>query len=206
MGGGRCHRRRAERPWERACGHGSGRNPHGTGPEPWYRCLRGVPTDQRAAALRVRRDRRAEDAIPAGRRRRDRPRVREPRHPVADGGGREARRGGAQSAQPPLLHEQGHPEAAARGGRSLPARVRRRPRLRDRGLLDDRRQGRLLAPDADARRSGRHRARCRARRTRSTSGARSSRARACTTCAWAPTRTSSRTSTRPTSRRGRGRA
>ena len=32
--------------------------------------------------------------------------------PSPDGRGREARRGGAQPAQPPLLDEQGHPEAA----------------------------------------------------------------------------------------------
>ena len=72
----------------------------------------GVPPDQRVAAVRVRADRRAEDAAPASRRGRDRPRVRQPRHPVARRRGREARRGGAQPAQPPLLDEQGHPEAA----------------------------------------------------------------------------------------------
>ena len=39
----------------------------------------------------------------------------------------------AQPAQPPLLDEQGHPEAAPRGRRPVPAQVRRRARLRDRG-------------------------------------------------------------------------
>ena len=147
----------------------------------------GVPPHQRVAAVRVRADRRAEDAAAASRRGRHRPRVRQPRHPVARRRGREARRGRAQSAQPPLLDEQGHPEAARWPS---PTSTERKfgvdARLRDRGLLDDRREGGLLAPDAHARRAGRHRARCRARRTRSTSGDRSSRARACTTCAWDP--------------------
>ena len=106
--------------------------------------------------------------------------------PSPDDRGREARRGGAQPAQPSLLDEQGHPEAAPRGRRPLRAHVRRHARLRDRDLLDDRCEGRLLAPDAHARRAGRHRARAVARRTRSTSGARSSPAPACTTCAWDP--------------------
>ena len=68
-------------------------------------------------------------------------------------------RSGAQPAQPSVLDEQGHPEAAPRGRRSVRAQVRRHARLRDRGVLDHRRQGRLLAPDARARRAGRHRAR-----------------------------------------------
>ena len=77
-----------------------------------YPASRGVPPHQRVAAVRVRADRRAEDGVPASRRRRDRPRVRQSRPAVADGRGREARRGGAQPAQPSLLDEQGHPEAA----------------------------------------------------------------------------------------------
>ena len=126
--------------------------------------------------------------------------------PSPDDRGREARRGGAQPAQPPLLDEQGHPEAAHGGRRPLRAQVRRHARLRDRGLLDDRCEGRLLAPDAHARRSGRHRARADPvvpdphlgpdpRRRRRALRAHGSRAR-----------TSSRTCTPRTNRRGRGRA
>ena len=48
-----------------------------------YPFVRGIPPDQRVAAVRVRADRRAEDGVPASRRGRDRPRLRQPRHPVA---------------------------------------------------------------------------------------------------------------------------
>ena len=134
----------------------------------WYRAVTrwsgidrddGVPPDQRAAAVRLRDHGRPEDRGPARRRRRHRPRLRQPRHPVARRRGREAGRGGAQPAQPPLLGEPGHPEAAPRDHRPLPAQVRRRARPRDAGVHHHRRQGGLLAPDVGAARPGRRRAR-----------------------------------------------
>ena len=119
----------------------------------------GIPPDQRAAPVRVRDHGRAEDRGPTGGRGRHRPRVRQSRPPVARRRGEEARRGGREPAQPPLLGEPGHPEAAARDHRPLPPEVRRRPRPRDAGLLDDRRQGGLLAPHVGAARPGRRGAR-----------------------------------------------
>ena len=98
-------------------------------------------------------------SVAASRRGRRRPRVRQSRPAVARRRGREAHRGGAQPAQPPLLDEQGHPEAARGRRRALRAQVRRDARLRDRGVLHDRCEGGLLAPDARARRPRRHRAR-----------------------------------------------
>ena len=91
--------------------------------------------------------------------RRDRPRVRQPRHPVAPDRGREAGRGRPQPAQPPLLDDPRRPAPAARDHRPLPAALRRRARPRDRGLRDHRGQGGVLAPHVGAARPGRHRAR-----------------------------------------------
>ena len=79
-------------------------------------------------------------------------------------------------------------------------------RPRDAGVLHHRRQGGLLAPDVGAARPGRRRAGARARRTRSTSGARSSPAPRCATCGSGPSRTSSPTCSRRGRTRGRGRA
>ena len=85
--------------------------------------------------IEARRSRRATSstsgsATPTSRRRDDR--------------GREARRGGAQHPQPPLLGQPRHPEAAPGGRGPLPAQVRRHPRPRDPGRLHHRREGGLL--------------------------------------------------------------
>ena len=110
----------------------------------------GIPPDQLVAAVRLRHHGCPEDRGPASRRGRHRPRVRQPRHPVARRRGEEARGGGREPAQPPLLVEQGPAQAAARDHRPLPPQVRRRPRPRDAGVQHHRRQGRVLAPDVGA--------------------------------------------------------
>ncbi len=110
------------------------------------------------AAVRLRHHGRAEDRGPASRRGRHRPRVRQPRHPVARRRGEEARGGGREPAQPPLLVEPRHPEAAPGDHRPLPAQVRRRARPRDAGVHHHRRQGGLLAPHVGAARPRRRRA------------------------------------------------
>ena len=80
----------------------------------------------------------------------DRPRLRQPRHPVAGHRRREAGRGGAQPAQPPLLAEP-RPAQAARGDRRLlQAQVGRRPRPRARDHQHDRLEGGLQPPDVGA--------------------------------------------------------
>ena len=71
----------------------------------------GVPTDQRSAPLRLRAHRGAEAGGPPSRSRRHRSRVREPRPAVARRCGGEARRSRPQSQEPPVLGEQGHPQA-----------------------------------------------------------------------------------------------
>ena len=78
--------------------------------------------------------------------------------PSPDDRGGEARRGGPQQPQPPLLGQPGHPQAAPGGRRALPAQVRRHARPRHRGALDDRRQGGLQPPDVGAPAAGRRRA------------------------------------------------
>ena len=149
-GSPRCPPRERRRPRRR----------RGGAPRPAGDSLRdGVPPGRQPAAVRVRADRRPEDAAPPRRRGRDRPRVRQPRPPVARRRGREARRGGAQPAQPPLLDEPRHPEAAPRRSATSTARKFGVELDLETELLDDRREGRLLAPDVDARRPGRHRAR-----------------------------------------------
>ena len=62
-----------------------------------------VPPPRRPAAVRVRRDPRADARAPAGGRGRRRPRLREPRPALAGGRRREAPGGGREAAQPPLL-------------------------------------------------------------------------------------------------------
>ena len=122
--------------------------------------IHGVPPHQRDAPLRLHHHRRAEDRGAAGRGGRDRPRVRQPRHPLAGDRGREAGRGGPQHPQPPLLGEPGHPEAAGGRGRPVPAPLRRRSRPRHRDHLHHRRQGGLQPPHVGAARTRRrlHRA------------------------------------------------
>ena len=95
----------------------------------------------------------------AGRARRHRPRLRQPRHPLARHRRRQAGRGGPQPPQPPLLRQPGHPEAARGRRRPLPASLRRRARPRHRGHQHHRRQGGLLPPDVGAAPAGRRRAR-----------------------------------------------
>ena len=56
----------------------------------------------------------------------------------------------SEPPQPPLLVEPRHPEAPPGGERPLPAALRRRPRSRDRGDPDHRRQGGLLPPHVGA--------------------------------------------------------
>ena len=63
--------------------------------------------------------------------------------PSPEACGREATRGGAQPAQPPLLVESRDPEPAAGDLRPVPPPLRRRARSRDTGADDDRRQGGL---------------------------------------------------------------
>ena len=89
---------------------------------------------------------------------RHRPGLRQPRPPLARRGRREAGRGGAQPAQPPLLGQPGHPEDPPGHHRPLPAQVRGRARPRHRGGHHHRRQGGPLPPDVGAGRPGRHRA------------------------------------------------
>ena len=101
----------------------------------------------------------SEAAGTASRRRRHRPRVRQPRHPLARGRRREAGRGGPQPAQPPVLLEPRDPQAPPGDRRLVPAAIRRRARPRARGPHDDRGEGGALAPDVGPRRAGRHRAR-----------------------------------------------
>ena len=76
--------------------------------------------------------------------------------------GREAGRGGREAAQPPLLGESRHPEAAQRDLRPVPGPLRRRARSRDAGGRHDRRQGRARASDVGARAAGRRGGRARA--------------------------------------------
>ena len=121
--------------------------------------FRGVPAHQRSPAVRLRDDRRAEDGRPPRRRRHHRPRVRKPRHPVTDDRGGEALRGCAQPPEPPVLRQPRHPEAPPRDHGPLPAPVRRRAGPRHAGVHDDRGEGGLLAPDVDAARPRRRRAR-----------------------------------------------
>ena len=78
------------------------------------------------------------------------------------GRGREAGRGSREAAQPPLLGESRHPEAAQGDLRPLPGSVRRRARPRDAGGRHDRRQGRARASDVGARATGRRGGRARA--------------------------------------------
>ena len=146
---------------ERVRSHGIGghrRKLPGAPKRPWYRADDGVPPDQRPSSLRARRHGRTEDRGPASRRGRHRPRVRQSRHPVARRRGEEARRGGREPAQPPVLVEPRHPEAAPRDRRSLPPPLRRRARPRHAGVLHHRRQRGLLAPHVGAARPGRRRA------------------------------------------------
>ena len=123
------------------------------------RAADGVSPRAVAAAVRLRGDRAAEAGATPRRGGRDRPRLRQPRPRLAAGCGREAGRGGREPAQPPLLGQSRHPEAAQRGLRPVPGSFRRRPRSRDTGGGDDRREGRAGAPDVGARRAGRQRRR-----------------------------------------------
>ena len=76
----------------------------GTG---WSCISHGVPPHQRPAPVRLRDDQRPARPGPAGRRRRHRPRLRQPRHPVAPHRRREARRGSG--------HPRNHRYSASRG-------------------------------------------------------------------------------------------
>ena len=138
----------------------------------------GVPAHPQPAAVRLRGDRQAQARATAGRRRRHRPRLREPRPPVAAGRRREAPRGRREPAQPPLLGEPRPPEPAAGDLRPLrePLRGRARPR-------DARRSRRWARRRASATSSGCSSSRatrcsCRRRATRSTCSRPSSRVRA----------------------------
>ena len=115
-----------------------------------------------APAVRLRGDRAVEAGAASGGERRDRPRLRQPRPRLAGGRGREAGRGGREPAQPPLLDESRHSEAAQGDLRPLPGSLRRRARSRDPGGRDDRCEGGAGAPDVGARRAGRQRGRARA--------------------------------------------
>ena len=149
---------------------------------------------------------RAEDRGPASRRGRHRPRLRQPRHPVA-------RRRGRRSSPRRCENPRNHRYSSSRGIPKLRLAITDLYRRKFGVELDPetqacthhRRQGGLLAPDVGAARPRRRRARCRARRTRSTSGARSSPAPRCATCGSAPSRTSSPTCSRRGKTRGRGR-
>ena len=116
----------------------------------------------------------------------------------------------AEAVRNPRNHRystsKGIPKLRARGRRSVRAQVRRHARLRDRDLLHDRCEGRLLAPDADARRSGRHRARAEPVVPDPHLGTDPRRRRRALRAHGPGARTSSRTCTPRTSRRGRDRA
>ena len=141
------------------------------------RLLHGLPPGRQPAAVRLRGDPRPDARAAPRRRRRRRPRLRQPRSPLPRPRGREARRGGTQPAQPPLLGLEGDPEPAPRRGHALQAQVRRRSRPRHAGAEHDRRQGRPLAPDVGAARAGRLGARAEPELPDPHPRARSSRAR-----------------------------
>ena len=174
--------------------------------DPYSWAHHGIPTHPRPAAVRLRRDRRAEDGSPASRRGRDRPRVRQPGHPVAADRGREAGRGGAEPAQPPVLRRPAASRACGSRSPTSTGAVRRRARPRDRGVRHHRRQGGLLPPHVGAARPGRHRAGAEPVVPDPHLGPDPRRRRRALRAAWARTRTSSPTCTRRGSRRGRGRA
>ena len=89
----------------------------------------------------------------------------------------------AEAAHNPRNHRysasRGIPKLRSADHRPLPAQVRRRARPRDRGGDDHRRQGGLLAPHVGPRRPRATPRWCPRRRTRSTSGVRSSPAPTC---------------------------
>ncbi len=119
----------------------------------------GVPPDPRSAALRLHDHRRAQDrGTPSGARRRG-PRLRQPGPAEPAGRGRQARRGRAELAQPPILRVARHPEAPRGRRRAVPAPVRREPRPGHGDHLDHRRQGGLQPPHVGAAAAGRRRAR-----------------------------------------------
>src|SRR5581483_6531784 len=113
-----------------------------------------IPADSRASPLRLRDGRPAQArAAPRGTRR-DRPRIRQPRHPVAGDRGGEARRSRAAPGQPPLLRLARLAEPARGDLRALLGAVRRRARSRPARRLDDRREGGARPPDVGARGAG----------------------------------------------------
>ncbi len=131
--------------------------------------------------------------------------LRQSRHPVARDRGGEAGGGRPEPAQPPVL---GDPRACPGYGSRSPTSTGAAsastwtPRPRPASRSARRRGSRTSCGCCSDPETPRW---CRARRTRSTSGARSSPVPVCTTCGSARTRTSSPTCTRRGSRRGRGR-
>ena len=82
----------------------------------------GVPPDRGAAAVRLRGDRQAEARAAPGRGGRDRPRLREPRHPVAGDAVEKLCEAAQQGAQPPLLREPRASRSCARRSATSTAR------------------------------------------------------------------------------------
>ncbi len=91
--------------------------------------------------------------------RRDRPRLRQPRHPLPADRGREARGGRRQAGEPPLLGKPRAPQSARGRLRAVPREVRRRARPRRPRRLDDRREGGAGPSDVGAARGRRQRGR-----------------------------------------------
>ena len=75
--------------------------------------------------------------------RRDRPGDGKSHRPARGVGGRQALRGGARLAEPPLQRRHRHLQPAPGGRPAVPVAVRRQPRPRPRGRRDDRVEGRL---------------------------------------------------------------
>ena len=120
--------------------------------------MHGVPSHPRASAVRLRRDRCAED----GSRRSDVDVIDlgfgNPDIPSPASRSRSSRKR-PEPAQPSVLDDPRRAPSAARDHGSLPAALRSGPRPRDRGVRHHRCEGRVLAPHVGAARSGRHRTR-----------------------------------------------